>query len=220
MNKKILIPVLLGVSGLIFLFKDKIFGKKGDEKEPKKESEPSPTPTPKPTPTQTPTDAFPLKYGSKGNNVKLLQEAIGVENLGGSKIDGDFGRKTEAAVFTFLGKKTVDNKGEIDKIRTMPKNPKITLEELIKAANDIRTKLLGKPNSKVVLTRDSYVTSGVYLPSATGGTFKMSSGLALKKAGTEYAATYSSVDKTNGYVLVSDFVNKASGVSPLDIKIV
>jgi hypothetical protein len=48
----------------------------------------------------------------------------------------------------------------------------------------------------------------------------MSSGLILRKAGTEYAATYSSVDKTNGYVLVSDFVNKATGVNPFDIKIV
>lgn len=55
-------------------------------------------------------DAFPLKKGSFGDNVKKLQTAITAIDanlLSRYGIDSDFGRETEAAVKTLLGTKTV-----------------------------------------------------------------------------------------------------------------
>jgi hypothetical protein len=45
---------------------------------------------------------FPLKNGSSGNNVKLLQE-----KLGGLVVDGFFGNKTEQALISKTGKNTI-----------------------------------------------------------------------------------------------------------------
>lgn len=58
--------------------------------------------TPKPKATANRNDAFPLKTGSKGANVKALQEVLiaklGKDVLGKSGADGDFGSKTVAAL--------------------------------------------------------------------------------------------------------------------------
>lgn len=57
---------------------------------------------PKPKPVVNRNDNFPLKKGSKGANVKALQEVLidklGKDALGKSGADGDFGSKTEAAL--------------------------------------------------------------------------------------------------------------------------
>lgn len=72
----------------------------------------TPPPSPEPTPVRTSTtssgsgsssrDGFPLKRGSRGSAVRALQQALvdryGIEVLGGSRVDGDFGSKTEAAL--------------------------------------------------------------------------------------------------------------------------
>ena len=51
--------------------------------------------------TTTPFDIYKvLSKGSKGNEVKSLQKAIG----GGVKVDGDFGEKTEARLKKLTGK--------------------------------------------------------------------------------------------------------------------
>lgn len=59
-------------------------------------------PKPKSNPTPSRNDSFPLKNGSKGANVKALQEVLitklGKDILGKSGADGDFGGKTEAAL--------------------------------------------------------------------------------------------------------------------------
>ena len=63
---------------------------------------------------------FPLKKGSKGKLVELLQSALGGrKNLPLFGIDGDFGNETERAVVKYLGKKTVNNKSEMDKIANL-----------------------------------------------------------------------------------------------------
>lgn len=61
------------------------------------------TPAPTPAPTVARDDSWPLKKGSKGERVKLLQVY-----LGGLTPDGDFGAKTEAAVKVAFGKSTVE----------------------------------------------------------------------------------------------------------------
>lgn len=58
--------------------------------------------TPKPKPAPQRNDDFPLKKGSKGENVKALQQVLiaklGKDILGKAGADGDFGSKTEAAL--------------------------------------------------------------------------------------------------------------------------
>lgn len=58
------------------------------------------TPRPKAAPQRN--DDFPLKKGSKGENVRALQQALisklGKDALGKAGADGDFGSKTEAAL--------------------------------------------------------------------------------------------------------------------------
>lgn len=78
-------------------------------------------PTPKPDPNDNDgDDNFPLKNGSRGTRVRELQTAL-VKNdpmsLSVYGIDGVFGSETEAAVMAALGKRTVDNQAEIDKIK-------------------------------------------------------------------------------------------------------
>lgn len=116
------------------------------------------TPTPTPIPTFTPVepsggakfevrDAFPLKKGSRGNKVSELQNAIlvsgnadAVKELGKSGADGSFGSGTERAVKLLLGKATVDNQAEIDKIKNIvatAKKQKEGVQNRVKIANDL-----------------------------------------------------------------------------------
>jgi peptidoglycan hydrolase-like protein with peptidoglycan-binding domain len=63
------------------------------------------------------TDDYPLKRGSKGAMVGLLQQALGgKKTLPKFGVDNDFGSETEAAVKKFLNKTTVDTFDEIVKI--------------------------------------------------------------------------------------------------------
>ncbi len=79
-----------------------------------------PTPTPKPTPTAVANDAWPLKRGSKGDRVKLLQIYVGVTP------DGVFGPGTEAATKTAFGKTIIDKNdlsAVIVPLEKMPASP-------------------------------------------------------------------------------------------------
>lgn len=72
-----------------------------------------------PTPTINKTDSFPLKKGSRGANVTSLQKLIlkiDSNLLPKFGADGSFGAETESAVVKLLGKKTVDNKADLDKL--------------------------------------------------------------------------------------------------------
>lgn len=68
--------------------------------EPTPSPEPTPTPTPEPTPEPTPTpEPYPtLQKGSKGEEVKKLQQALIDGGFLNGKADGDFGNMTDAAV--------------------------------------------------------------------------------------------------------------------------
>ncbi len=62
-------------------------------------------------PTTDPKDSYPLKKGSKGSNVKAIQELmmkIDSTLLPKFGADGDFGTETEAAAQKLLGKKSID----------------------------------------------------------------------------------------------------------------
>ena len=61
---------------------------------------PTPKPTPAPTPTPGPREEI-LSNGSKGNNVKLLQERLIALGYLTGKADGSFGSQTAAAVRLF-----------------------------------------------------------------------------------------------------------------------
>ena len=75
-----------------------------------KEPEPQPTPTPTPTPTpKRPEDTKMrlIKYGSKGDAVKLWQEILVINNIKVGdpprvvSVDGDFGQNTKSATLIF-----------------------------------------------------------------------------------------------------------------------
>lgn len=111
MNKKILIPTIIGVAGLILIFKEKLFGKKkelvaGEDVD--KPDEPKEIIS-----GSTVTDNFPLKFGSRGSRVRELQTLLGV------KADGIFGRITEAEVMKYLGKSSVDNQQDMIRIKAL-----------------------------------------------------------------------------------------------------
>lgn len=102
--KKFIIPAVI-VVGALLLFSNKIFAR--------------------PKPVIIPDDSdFPLMKGSSGKSVIDLQQAL-IEYdkniLPKYGVDGDFGSETEAAVVKVLGKKTVNSRAEIDKIRRMRK---------------------------------------------------------------------------------------------------
>jgi len=62
-------------------------------------------------------DQYPLKRGSRGALVGLLQQALGgKKNLPKFGVDNDFGSETEAAVKKFLNKTTIDGFDDIVKI--------------------------------------------------------------------------------------------------------
>lgn len=105
--KKFIIPSLILVGGLLFIFKDKLFKKKQDDLDINNDE-----PTPKPT--------FPLAKGSKGSKVKELQKAIlscSSYYLPKYGADGDFGSETESALVQITGKKIVDSQAELDSIK-------------------------------------------------------------------------------------------------------
>lgn len=82
--------------------KNKSQSEDNEEDAPEFQSDNSASYTPKPKPAASRNDSFPLKKGSKGSNVKALQEVLiakaGKDALGKSGADGDFGSKTEEAL--------------------------------------------------------------------------------------------------------------------------
>ncbi len=58
----------------------------------------------KKNPTSSSTSVFPLKIGSRGQEVKDLQTKLGVD------VDGIFGEKTQAALVEATGKKEITEK--------------------------------------------------------------------------------------------------------------
>ena len=68
------------------------------------------------TTTPPATEKFPLKKGSKGELVKQLQLALGVDKLPRFGADGDFGTETLNALKAATGKTQVDSQAEIDAI--------------------------------------------------------------------------------------------------------
>lgn len=72
------------------------------------------------TKPEAPKTVYPLMRGAKGAEVVKLQQALGgKKNLPKFGADGKFGAETEAAVQKFLGKKQVDNFGEVLKIANL-----------------------------------------------------------------------------------------------------
>ncbi|MDO4739348.1 MAG: peptidoglycan-binding protein [Eubacteriales bacterium] len=74
---------------------------------------PKPTPTPRPTPTPGPRDEE-LSYGSKGNNVLLMQQRLIELGYLSGGADGKFGSKTESAVRLFQETMGLTATGEAD----------------------------------------------------------------------------------------------------------
>jgi len=67
--------------------------------------------------TSTKSDSFPLKKGSKGDNVKMIQQLllkIDRSILPKFGADGDFGSETESAVQKTLNKKTIDGQNDLN----------------------------------------------------------------------------------------------------------
>jgi len=126
MEKKTVILAVVGLGigiASIFLFKryiPKMIGqKKEDDLEEDTDTSSSPTST-----AEKPNDDYPLKIGSKGNNVKsaqrILNKLVAYNYLKkrGKKLnknvvaeDGDFGSGTEKAFDKYLGTKVVTKMG-------------------------------------------------------------------------------------------------------------
>jgi hypothetical protein len=67
-------------------------------------------------PTQITSQDFPIKKGSKADKVKEIQQIlVGIDANALPKygVDGDFGSETEAALFKYLNKRSVDNQDDI-----------------------------------------------------------------------------------------------------------
>lgn len=103
-NTNKIIAGVIGVIGIYLIVK--YFQK------PKRGSQSNVSEPPPPyVPTTDPKDSYPLKKGSKGSNVKAIQELIlKIDSTLLPKFgaDGDFGSETEAAVQKLLNKKTVE----------------------------------------------------------------------------------------------------------------
>lgn len=98
---KVIIGVLL-VGTVIALL---AFGKKKEDKD---IPDPDDVDTSEPTGTTPPVKGFPLKRGSRGNNVKSLQRFLNYSDSSYNlKTDKVFGPLTEAAVLNETGKKIV-----------------------------------------------------------------------------------------------------------------
>lgn len=68
------------------------------------------------------TKGFPLKKGSKGvlvTNLQTLILKINDKLLPKFGADGDFGSETEAALFTLIGKNSVDTKSDMNKLNEL-----------------------------------------------------------------------------------------------------
>jgi hypothetical protein len=152
--KKFIIPAIILAGGLAFIFKDKLFKKKSlqNKYDGGNEGTGTGTGTGSTGGSGVSRNEFPLKKGSRGSKVKELQQAILQNNsslLPKFGADSDFGSETEAAVVKLLGKKTVENQLEIDKIRNMKSGGTTTTTtttttnpnaERIKLANELVSK--------------------------------------------------------------------------------
>lgn len=169
--------------------------------------------------------AFPLKKGSKGSKVWELQNAILSYNaslLPKYGADSDFGSETEAAVYSLLGKRTVDSQSDIDRIKNMAKTPISGGQNTSNSASQLIIKSLqAKQNPKVTLIRDSYVLIGKYDPYLIGGgnKFEFNPVYVLKNVGFSFSPTRYSVNSKSGYVDMGDFLGNAISVNPNDIKV-
>lgn len=147
MSKKYIMPALLLAGGLTLIFREKIFGKPKEKKD--LQSEIDVINKEKDIPSDT---AFPLKRGSRGELVRKLQVAIlayDAKLLPKFGADGDFGSETENAVLKILGKKTVENQADIDKIQSMVKKSDVVLGTPVKIDTDAeRIKLANQLKSK------------------------------------------------------------------------
>lgn len=77
----------------------------------------SPTPD---APSKIGAQDFPIKKGSKGDNVRELQTilvGINPNALPKYGVDGDFGSETESALFKYLNKKSVDSQDDMTTLR-------------------------------------------------------------------------------------------------------
>lgn len=91
-NKNIIIFVILLIVGLlVFVFKDKIFGANTNI-------------ATTPTGGSSTTSNFLLKYGSQGDQVRLLQAYLNEYYNTGLMVDGVWGDLTQAAFESFAGK--------------------------------------------------------------------------------------------------------------------
>ncbi len=106
-----IVAALIGVAGAYFIYRY-IKGNKKSSSEPIKKGgfviEVPPPEKISEVQFNVGTDKFPLGKGSRGNNVKLLQQA-----LTGLVVDGIFGSKTESALASKTGKKSVSSQNEI-----------------------------------------------------------------------------------------------------------
>jgi hypothetical protein len=105
------VAAIIGVAGAYFIYRYISGNKKSTQETPKKEGYIIDVPPPvKISEVQfnVGTDKFPLGKGSRGNNVKLLQQA-----LTKLKVDGIFGSLTEAALVKATSKNTIGSLNEI-----------------------------------------------------------------------------------------------------------
>jgi hypothetical protein len=107
--KKYWLPITIGVIGAIYIIRS--LRKTPSVMDPNGRVETGGGGTPTPT-----TEKFPLKKGSKGELVKQLQLALGVDKLPRFGADGDFGTETLNALKAATGKTQVDSQAEIDAI--------------------------------------------------------------------------------------------------------
>jgi hypothetical protein len=114
---KNIIAAVVGVAGLYFIYQ---YFKKGTVSNTFTPSQSGGNVPSGSTPTASKaTDSFPLKKGSKGDNVRMLQQLllkIDKTLLPKFGADGDFGSETEAAVQKVLNKKTVDGQNDLNKL--------------------------------------------------------------------------------------------------------
>lgn len=108
------VAAIIGVAGAYFIYRYIKGNKKSSSEPPKKGGYIIDVPAPEKISEvqfNVGTDKFPLGKGSRGNNVKLLQQAL--TNL---SVDGIFGNLTEAALVKATGKKSVASLIEIKEI--------------------------------------------------------------------------------------------------------
>jgi len=112
--KKYWLPISIGVIGLLVIINP--FKKTNSVLDAKGNADTSGNGTTTTSTTPSNTNVFPLRKGSAGALVKLVQQAITKINLPKFGADGKFGAETEAAIMKILGKKTIDSTEDINKI--------------------------------------------------------------------------------------------------------